>query len=344
MRISTSAALITSALSLWLLSPSQAHAQSIDINIDAQKAKEYNLDVSSLEENLNNAVSDQLNIGDQTVFLEGMANAAALATKGMGVDYASNPKRVVFGGSFGTAVNGVGASLNRGDNSVPEGGFSFSASAMVGVNLGFGNEDSPMSRFRLYANGMVLGTSGESFDASIYNYGAHLQFQLVKPRMSTAAEWGGLALTSGYELSGYVMELSSALPVETEQDGVSLKWDALGTYNITSVSDTIPIELSTNVRVLIATLYVGGGADIVNVGSATSEISLGGDISASAYGETDTLGDITVSLDGEGFADDLVPRAFVGLQADILVVKVYGQLNVGFNDSFGGHVGVRVVL
>ncbi len=344
MRNSTTAVLVSGCLSLWMLTPSLAHAQSIDINLDAAKAKEYNLDVNGLEDNLSSAVSDQLNIGDQTAFLEDMANAAALATKGMGVDYASNPKRFVFGGSFGTAVNGVGASFGRGDYSVPEGGFSFSASAMVGINLGFGNEDSPLSRFRLYANGLVLGTSGDSFDASVYNYGAHLQFQLLKPRMSAVLEWGGLALTSGYELSGYAMSLSSKLPVETQQDGVELKWDALGTYDITSVSDTIPVEVSTNIRILVTTLYVGGGADIVNVGRATSDISLGGDISASAFGSTETLGDISVSLDGEGIADDVVPRLFAGLQADILFVKAYGQLNVGLNESFGGHVGLRVVL
>ena len=141
-----------------------------------------------------------------------------------------------------------------------------------------------------------------------------------------------------------MLTLSSALPVETQQDGVDLSWDATGTYDVTSVSDTIPVELSTNLRILVATVYVGGGADIVNVGSATSSISLGGDINASAYGQESTLGDITVSLDGEGIADEIVPRAFAGLQADILFIKAYGHLNVGFNDSFGGHVGLRVVL
>jgi hypothetical protein len=340
----TRAALGALTLGGWLLMPSAAQAQSITINIDKTAAEEYGLDVGGLEENLNSAVSDQLNIGDQTAFLAGMANAAALATKGMGVDYASNPKRVVFGGSFGTTVNGVGAGFSSGDYAVPEGGFSLQASAMAGINLGFGNEDSALSRFRLYANGLALGTSGDSFDASVYNYGAHLQIQVIKPRMSAAVEWGGLALTSGYEMSGYVMRLTSALPVETEQDGVILKWDAVGTYDIESVSDTIPVEVSTNLRVLVATVFVGGGVDIVNSGSATSEIALGGDISASAYGTQSNLGNIGVSLAGEGFADEIVPRVFTGLQADILFLKLYGQLNIGFNESFGGHFGARVVL
>jgi hypothetical protein len=340
----THAALVTGLFSLWMLAPSQAHAQSIVVNIDETQAEQYGLDASGLESNLNSTVSDQLNIGEQAAFLTGMANAAALATKGMGVDYASNPKRVVFGGSFGTAVNGVGASFKRGEYAVPEGGFSLQASLMAGINLGFGNEDSALSRFRLYANGLALGTSGDSFNASVYNYGAHLQVQLLKPRQAAVLEWGGLAVTSGYEVSGYVMELTSALPVVTEQDGVELSWDATGAYDIVSVSDTIPVEVSTNLRVFVATIFVGGGVDLVSAGSATSEISLGGDINASAAGQDATLGNIAVSLAEEGFADDMVPRAFVGAQADLLFIKAYGQLNIGFNESFGGHVGLRVVL
>ena len=344
MKHSTHAALITAALSGGMLAAAPANAQSIVVNIDETQAEQYGLDVSGLENNLSSTVNDQLNIGDQAAFLAGMANAAALATKGMGVDYASNPKRVVFGGSFGSAVNGVGASFKRGEYAVPEGGFSMQASLMAGINLGFGNEDSALSRFRLYANGLTLGTSGDSFNASVYNYGAHLQFQLLKPRQAAVVEWGGLAVTSGYEVSGYVMELTSALPVATQQDEIELTWDAVGAYDIVSVSDTIPIEVSTNLRVFVATVFVGGGVDMVSAGSATSEVSLGGDITAAAAGQEATLGNIGVSLADEGFADDMVPRAFVGAQADLLFLKAYGQLNIGFNESFGGHIGLRVVL
>ena len=71
MRNSTTAVLVSGCLSLWMLTPSLAHAQSIDINLDAAKAKEYNLDVNGLEDNLSSAVSDQLNIGDQIMSVNG---------------------------------------------------------------------------------------------------------------------------------------------------------------------------------------------------------------------------------------------------------------------------------
>ena len=62
------------------------------------------------------------------------------------------------------------------------------------------------------------------------------------------------------------------------------------------------------------------------------------------YGTTVNLGRVDLSYDGTGSADGITPRVFGGVQANILMFKLYGQLNVGFNDTFGGHTGLRVVL
>ena len=42
-------------------------------------------------------------------------------------------------------------------------------------------------------------------------------------------------------------------------------------------------------------------------------------------------------------ADDMVPRAFVGAQADLLFVKAYGQLNIGFGGGLLGFANRRIM-
>lgn len=331
-----------STLALLLWGSGTAGAQSIVVNIDEQVAAQFGIDPAEAESGVSSSIDSGLNIADQAEFLEAMANAAAMSSKGMGVDYASNIKTFMFGVSFGSAVNSAGFTFGRGGQELPDGsGFSLQLAAMAGVNLGFGNEDSAASRFKLYVNGMTLGTSGDIFDGSLYNLGAHLQLQLAKPRRSAAAEWGGLAVTSGYDVSGYALQLSQALPVNTDIDGNDLTWDATGTYDITAATTSIPVELSTNVRVAIVTVFAGGGVDIQQ-GDASSVIGLSGPLEVSSQGQQATLGAAAVTLDGSALADAMTPRVFGGVQAGLGPFQVYGQLNVGFNDSIGGHVGARL--
>jgi hypothetical protein len=50
-------------------------------------------------------------------------------------------------------------------------------------------------------------------------------------------------------------------------------------------------------------------------------------------------------MDFSGTPDAYAPRLFGGAQLNVLFFKVYGQLNVGLTDeSFGGHLGVRVAI
>ena len=323
---------------------SAARAQEISINVSDSVAQRYGLDSASIKREVSSAIDDNLNLADQQEFLDAMAEAAALSTRGMGVDYASNVERVVFGVSVGSAVNSSGVTLSRQGRELPDGGFSFQLAAMAGINLGMGREEGFFSRVRLYGSGMALGTGGESFSGSLYNYAAHLQFQLVRPQVGAAAEWGGLALTSGSEVAGYALSLSQPLPISTAISGQDIAWEATGTYDVDAATSSIPLELSTNVRILLVTLYGGGGVDW-NQGGATSVIGLSGPLNVDDQsGSAVELGSASVSYGGRGLADAFVPRAFVGAQLDILAIKVYGHLNAGLNGSFGGHTGLRLAF
>lgn len=334
----------TAALALPLtaalaLAPGVAAAQEFQIQINEAAANAAGIDPAAAEAQLNSAADTTLKVGEQLAFMDQMARATALSTRGMGVDYASNPEKFVFGFSFGSAVSGAGAQFSRGGIDLPEGGFAGSLSAMAGVNLGMSaDEDAFARRVRLYANGFFARPEYEPFAGTVVNYGGHLQFQVLRPRDGEVVEWGGLALTSGYQQTIFRMDLQDDIPIDTGD----IRWDADGTYAIDASAQTVPIEVSTNLRLLVATAFVGMGADINLDNVATSELELSGDIKASANDAT--IGTAALTMSESGVGDFLVPRAFFGLQADIFFVKAYGQLNVGFNDSFGGHLGMRVAL
>ena len=76
-----------------------------------------------------------------------------------------------------------------------------------------------------------------------------------------------------------------------------------------------------------------------------SEASLGGPLTASYNGKSQEIGSVTAKMDVHGLDDaQYVPRVFGGVQINILWVKIYGHLNVGFDDTWAGHLGARVAL
>ena len=319
--------------------PSVAAAQDLQVQIDPAAAQRAGIDSDQAEADLRASTDTSLKVDDQRAFLDQMAHATALSTRGMGVDYASNPQKVVFGMSFGTAVSGAGAQFGRGGIELPEGGFAGGLSAMVGVNLGAGAEDDSFARrLRLYGNGFYARPTYAPFRGTVLNYGGHLQVQVLRHRDGDVVEWGGLALTTGFQETRFSMDLEDGIPIDTGD----VEWDATGAYGIDAVSRSVPVELSTNLRLLVATAFVGFGVDTNLTSVAQSDLSLEGDLTA---GPNDTkIGTASLTLADSGVGDFVVPRAFAGLQADIFFVKAYGQLNIGFNDSFGGHLGLRVAL
>ena len=321
---------------------SLAAAQSIDFTFDEPSMEQAGLDPDQVEQSFGSGLSEELHLLDDLDYLEDMAIAAALSSHGMGVDYASNPQTLVLGGSVGSAVSGAGVQLGRGDALLPEGGFAFQVSAMAGVNLGaLAEDDSFFRRFVVYGNGMALSTGRDQpFQGDLLNYGGHLQVQLVKPRIGALAEWGGLAVTGGYEFSSYRLLLTQALPM-TQGD---LTWNATGGYQIDAISQTVPLELSTNVRLAFLTLYAGVGQDFLNATSVRSDISLTGPLTTSVQGNDVTLANLAVTHGQSVTSLDQLPRGFAGVQVNLFMVKAYGHLNATLDGGFGGNVGLRVAL
>jgi hypothetical protein len=318
-----------------------ALAQQISVNLDPTLSAAAGVNADTYDDQMRGAMNEQLSLDDQQDFLVKMANATTMSTKGMGVDYASNPQRFVAGVAFGSAVNSNGVRLGWGDNYLPNGGFAFQLAAMAGINFGVGAKDgSPARHFRLYVNGMASQANHAPFTGDLLNLGAHMQFNLGGPTSQKKTAWGGFNLTTGFEHARYRVGLAESVPVESGK----ITWDADGTYEITATSNSIPVELSTGMQLRILSPFLGAAVDITPQGNAVSDIALTGDITVRADGETQKIGSATASISSVGQGDLFTPRFFGGLQINLAYLRRYGQLNAGLDRSFGGHVGARFAL
>ncbi len=329
------------ALLLAALMPT-AHAVEVTIDVDSAAAQAAGLDPAQVESAIADAATSQLNLAAHQAWLSDMVQAAALSARGMGVDYATNPQRFWVGGSLGSAVHGDRYRLSRDPEELPEGGFAFQAMAAAGVNLGIlSGKKSFLRRFVASVNGMSVANSKEPFAGRLYNYGAHLQFKVInRPVTAGVVEWGGLDLTGGYEVATYRLGLGAELPVATD----GLAWTATGTYDVRSEVDSVPIELSTNLRLLAATLYAGVAYDLNLSGDVTSTIELGGPIEAEVNGDTYELGTVTISHSDRATPPEASQRLFAGVQANVLMVKAYAHVNATLDGSYGGQFGLRVAM
>ena len=326
---------------LCFLCVGRARAANFDLDDAALKAA--GLDPKAVESDLGAKIDEQLRTREQPELLSGMANATAISARGMGVDYGLDVKKFVAGVGLGSGIAYSGSLLGRGDDDVvPSGGFSAQLSLMAGICPGgFVPGDDFFDRVRVFAHWMAFDMPSQHVLAgSLQNIGGNLQLQLVNGTNFKVGAWNGLALTGGYEATLFRLELEKDLPIDTTLDGTEIGWDATGSYEIDATTSGIPLELSTAVRVLVITVFVGAGYDFVTA-TADHTAALEGPVEAKRSGEDVSLGTATVSLDGEADGDRQLFRGFGGAEVRIFVVKLYGQLNVANNDTVGGHVGLR---
>jgi len=326
--------------------PGVAFGQAlIDVELN-QTALDAGLEEADIEDSVNEVIASELKLDGVTGFLDSMAKAQAMANKGMGADYASNIKKFEVGGSASSALNGAGFSFKKGQDTLPQGGFAAHVTLMGGINLGLmaSKKKALGKRFRLYGNGLYMPLpGGAAFGGTMYNVGAHLQVKVIRGANAKVTEWGGIDITSGFEYSGYQLNLKRDLPLDAPIDGGELTWTASGDYGLSAEAMSIPIEVSSNFRVAIATAYLGGALDIYT-GSSNLTADLTGPIKGTVKPaiKNERLGDASLAFTAGGLPDNYVPRIFAGGQLAIGPLKGYGHLNVAFNQTYGGHLGGRL--
>ena len=321
-------------------------------------AAQAGLQPGELEMQLKNELEGLFQVARIDDYLRSWGDAQSFASRGMGADYASNFKAVMVGVAGNLSLNVEDAFVPSGTRTAPPAaGVSPNATLLGGVNLAaFG-----LPPLTVYGNYFKRKGTLEEFGADLRNWGVHFQYKLFAPMgdglLGAFLRWGGLDITTGLEQSRLTLTLDQrfrrSIPIQSMNapPGTRAQVDvnAMGRFTIDMRMLNIPLEVTTNIRLLYAlTLYggfgidwqVGGGSDLlVDLdGNMTGVVqrdgqSTSGDIGTASVDITDSVGASAGRL-----------RWLAGLQVNVFVLKLFAQLNIATQDPVLASValGARV--
>ncbi len=334
-------------LALGLVSQPAAAQTNVEIDYNPEVfqllEEDLGLSADEVDELINDQLRELYGLVDVPTFLRLSANAQSMANKGLGVDYASSFDNLIIGGTVSVAVDaGDGSIEDLTDLAVPVG-----AGAQIALMVGYQVDD----RLRVYLNGLYHPLSASGLEGDFYNVGVHLQYNAVAPvGKRRLARWGGLDVTTGFELSRMRLELPVAEAFEASgaiSGDIDLDTVSTGTLELEQRAITVPLELTTNVTLLyFLTLYTGIGVDL-QLGQARMNFDLNSDLSVSdpETGQPLDLGDAEITVDDRNGPDLGMFRILLGFQLNIWRLKVFGQVNFLTNDlAVSLAAGLRIVL
>lgn len=289
-------------------------------------------------------------------YMQQMSNAQTISHKGQGVSYATEHSLFVVGASFGGGFNTTSGFDFETKGGVPPIGVAIQGSGMIGLSLSkfplpqVGPID--LKKFTLFVN--YLSYSNDSLLSGLTlktnTFGIHAQYKLIDGKNIGGIgvlNWGGVAVTSGFNTSNNTISYKGNQAIGINSGGQSYNWVSASssTLSIESNSFSIPIEVSTNVRLLyVLSIFVGTGFDL-NFGSSKMTANITGPI-------TDTLGstvgNATLAANEEKGPSAGTWRFFAGPQLNLVplkntnVLSIYAQGNYSIGGNYGAHAGLRI--
>ena len=276
-------------------------------------------------------------------FLRSFADATTFAQRGLGVDYMSLP------GSFILGVGGQVALATDGDLSNAQSataGFAANFSIMLGLNL----KQWGHPRWTLYVNGFYENGATDRLNGAITTAGAHVQYRLVDPQRDQGVEaailrWTGVDVTSGVEFTRWSLgandTIENSYTVQAGTGSTDLTVDSTGTFGLTSTALSIPIELTTGLRIVeLISVYGGIGFDYTG-GKASVDANLAGTMKTS---DGTNVGTVSITGTGDNTASPGSFYGLAGVQLNLWALKIFSQVNASPEPAASLAFGVRLVL
>jgi hypothetical protein len=305
-------------------------------------ASQLGISTQELATRIQSQVNDAYGAADVDGFLRSFADATAFSMRGLGVDYASDPSSLVLGVGANFAVAGS-ADITAEER--PTAGLAANLAFMAGYNLA--SQGAP--RWTLFGNGFYRKGSTDSLRGGITSFGFHVQYRLANPQVdegaATALRWTGLDLTGGIEFTrwnlGIVDTIETDFNVEGTSSNASLTLAETGQFDLTSTAMTVPVELTTGLRIaLLLSVYVGGGVDFTT-GTGKLDANLSGTMRTS---DNRDIGTTTIVGGGETSASPFAGRILAGAQLNLWKLKIYTQVNASPTPAASFGFGIRGVL
>jgi hypothetical protein len=307
---------------------------------------------SSINENLPNI--------DVSNYLQGIANSMTLASSGLGSDHSTPYKVGMLGVNLATGID-LGErtykdlaqqGLNLRESSA---GIAAQASIVVGMTLeslhykpwGLTN----LKNTRAYLNFFAYETQVDNVNVEFRSMGAMVQYNWVRPKRvgRGVLRWGGIDLATGLKYNSFKAETRISQTQSQTQSlspagSLTTAFDGTLALGANSYNFSIPIEMSSSVRLLwIWSVFAGLGADI-NLGQTSSITCITGPIKV-----TGTLGagpgaQAITDVDADAFLDlgqtaSPVPvnaRIFLGTGIEIIGINVLLQVTQAVSGSLAG--------
>ncbi len=323
----------------------------------AQFAQQAGVDIPTLQGDVQRELETLFQTYRVTDYLRSFGNAHSFASRGLGVDYASNFKAVMLGVAGNLSLNVEDGYLPQGTRTrPPAGGVGTNATIMAGINLDYFS----MAPISLYGNYFSRAGRIEEFAADLSNWGVHAQLKLWGPRderlINALFRWGGLDLTTGVERAHLRLSLARDfrrdIPVGTTSNGytTAVAVDSTGVFNLDMRTLAIPVEVTTNVRLLyLLSLYAGFGFDWQLAGGNDLSLDLNGTMVGNATSRDGQHTTVDLGTASVQAGESVGPSAgrlrwLAGVQVNVLVIKVFAQLNLAAQDPVIASValGARV--
>jgi hypothetical protein len=217
---------------------------------------------------------------------------------------------------------------------------------MAGLNLA--SQGAP--RWTLFGNGFYRRASTTSLRGRITSAGIHAQYRIANPQRemgvrTKALRWIGIDVTGGLEFTRWNLgvrdEIVSGFMVDGSNASAQVILEMRGMFDLTSTAITIPVEVTTGVRIaMFVSVYVGAGVDVTS-GTGKLSAELGGPLYAS---NGQALGTASITGGGENSASVFTTRVLAGAQLNLWKLKVYGQVNGSPLPAANVGLGIRGVL
>lgn len=284
-----------------------------------------------------------------------MSNAQAITNKGQGVSYATDHSLFVIGSAGGVGINTTSGFNFSSNGGIPPVGVGIQGSIMVGLSLSrfpvpqIGPID--LKKLTIFAN--FYGYSNDSLISGLAiktsAFGLHAQYKFIDGKNIGGIgvlNWGGVAFTSGFDVSSNTYTYKVGQKISVPSGGLTYDWTTNSTSSLSleSSSFSIPLEVSTNVRlVYILSLFAGAGIDL-NFGKSTIAANLDGPLTVNGV----AAGNAKLTASEEKGPSFGTLRFFAGPQINIVplkttnVVSIYAQGNYSIGGNYGVHAGIRI--
>lgn len=335
------------AVLVVLLVSQRAHAQlavGVQLNSEGQMlAQQLGISEQELASRMQAGINNAYDATNVDGFIQSFADATAFSMRGLGVDYASDPNSLIVGVGANVAV---AASEQVNASERPTAGLAPNIGFMAGYNLA--SQGAP--RWTVFGNGFYRKGSTQDLRGGILSAGLHVQYRLFNPQRDNgvatkALRWTGIDVTGGIELTRWTLGIDDHIVTDFGVNGTNgsanLVLDSTGTFDLSSTAATLPVELTTGVRIaLLLSMYVGVAVDLT-AGTGKLDTNLNGTLSTS---DGRNVGTATITGGGNQNASPFAARILAGVQLNLWKLKLYVQVNGSATPAASVGFGIRGAL